>query len=284
VEINGQYYGLYTNLEHFDKELLQRLFGHADDNGDLWEGGRVIQNNETTFTWDRLDRFWAVTTVDQLDQLADVDGSMEEWAAEEVMGDTDGYANGMANFMIYDHPTRGFLWMPVDLDTVFDKDFMPAAASPVFTPSIWPRWELDWYHYLLVMNDRAGFDRFVTALTAVRGRFDPAEMQRELDAWRTQIAEAADDDPHRYFTTAEHEHQIDRVRGYIADRAAAIDTWLSCRHSGHGTDGDGDGWDLCHDCDETQAAVNPGAAEVCNMRDDNCNGQVDEMPAGQVCQ
>jgi hypothetical protein len=30
------------------------------------------------------------------------------------------------------------------------------------------------------------------------------------------------------------------------------------------------------DCDDTDASVHPGAAEVCNGKDDNCNGQVDE--------
>ena len=30
------------------------------------------------------------------------------------------------------------------------------------------------------------------------------------------------------------------------------------------------------DCDDTNAAVHPGATEVCNGKDDNCNGQVDE--------
>ncbi|MCX6796784.1 MAG: putative metal-binding motif-containing protein [Candidatus Falkowbacteria bacterium] len=30
------------------------------------------------------------------------------------------------------------------------------------------------------------------------------------------------------------------------------------------------------DCDDTQAKVHPGAAEICNGVDDNCNGQIDE--------
>lgn len=32
-----------------------------------------------------------------------------------------------------------------------------------------------------------------------------------------------------------------------------------------------------NDCDDTNASVNPGAAEVCNRVDDNCNGPVDEV-------
>ena len=41
-------------------------------------------------------------------------------------------------------------------------------------------------------------------------------------------------------------------------------------------DADGDGSTLPADCDDTDATVHPGATEVCNDRDDNCNGAVDE--------
>jgi hypothetical protein len=33
------------------------------------------------------------------------------------------------------------------------------------------------------------------------------------------------------------------------------------------------------DCNDTNAAINPGAPEVANVRDDNCNGKVDDVSA-----
>jgi len=43
------------------------------------------------------------------------------------------------------------------------------------------------------------------------------------------------------------------------------------------TDLDGDGYTTCDgDCDDTNAAVHPGATETCNGVDDDCNGSIDE--------
>lgn len=56
---------------------------------------------------------------------------------------------------------------------------------------------------------------------------------------------------------------------YDADSYGTNDTTISCYGAGTGDD-----------CNDFNASVNPGAAEVCNSIDDNCNGQVDE---GGVC-
>ena len=41
-------------------------------------------------------------------------------------------------------------------------------------------------------------------------------------------------------------------------------------------DADGDGYSVAEDCDDADAAVHPGATEVCNGQDDDCDGQADE--------
>lgn len=42
-------------------------------------------------------------------------------------------------------------------------------------------------------------------------------------------------------------------------------------------DADGDGYDIESDCDDADPAVNPGAAEVCNGVDDDCDGLLDTV-------
>lgn len=50
------------------------------------------------------------------------------------------------------------------------------------------------------------------------------------------------------------------------------------------SDTDGDQFtDRDNDCDDTDAAINPGAVEICNAVDDNCDGNVDEGLGQTTC-
>ncbi len=282
VYVNDEYYGLYTNAESQDKSFLKRVFGADGNDGDLWKGGRELKTNEDDFSWARITAMWDVTDLAGLDALTDVDESMREWASEAVIGDADGYNNGRANFYLYDHPGTGrFVWLANDLDTALDVDFLAPDTTPVLapSPSHSARWERDWHHYLVAMNDPAGVARYVVAMSDQLPRLDPAELAQWIDDWSAQIAAAAAEDPHRPFELEDHTLALERMKDYPAARAEYLQRWLSCWDTG-GADGDGDGFDLCHDCNDADPTQSPGAAEVCDAVDNDCDGRVDDVAEG----
>jgi hypothetical protein len=279
--INGAYYGLYTNLERLDKEFLERVFPDAD-HGDLWKNGRRIRTNKDTYDDARISALWEVSDVRGFADLADLDASVYAWAAEAMVGAADGYYNGSQNFFVYDHPHRGFVWIPHDVDTALDPGHLPFDTTPVIPPRR-QRNERYWHHYLLVMLDPTAIEGYVQALGVARSHYDATALQDRLDAWAAQIADAAAEDPHRPFTLETHARALTRMREYIAARATYLDAWLACRTHG-GVDADGDGVDMCHDCNDRNPGVYPGAVEACDGLDTNCDGRIDRTGDAPVCE
>lgn len=135
------------------------------------------------------------------------------------------------------------------------------------------------------MNDPTWRANYIAEIRAMLRRFDVARIQGWIDAWSAQIAGGVAADPHRAVSVVDHDDAIAAMRKEVSDRAAFVGKFLGCQDgSGDVTDADGDGTSWCNDCNDQNAGVHPGAAEVCgNGLDDNCNGVVDEgCPAPPV--
>jgi len=117
---------------------------------------------------------------------------------------------------------------------------------------------------------------------------DPADRRLSCDAptgYVTNNDDCDDRDPDIHPGATEHCNGIDdNCNGYIDEGADDGTTWYADNDGdSYGTDDETavsctapDGFaDNADDCDDTNAAVNPGATEVCNGIDDECNGIID---------
>jgi hypothetical protein len=275
--INGEYYGLYANLEVPNKDFLKRVFPNAYE-GDLWKKRSDLKTNENDPARDnsRQKALWKASTMSQLAQLMDVEGSLRTWAAEALLPQPDGYWGGNSNFYVYDHPTRGFIWLTDDLDATFE--FMPADMHPLYF----------WFNrnpprrpgpqYVAMMNDAPTRNRFIEILAQLVEGWDIGQLQGRVSAWSAQIADALAADPNRSGSFEDDQARQGRLSDFVSQRPAFIRSWLTCAQGGGGgADADGDGVASCLDCDDGSPATYPGAAEICGDGvDQNCNGIADD--------
>lgn len=218
--VNGAYYGVFANIEVVDKELLQRNFAEAE--GDLFEVGWLLETNEETSNTYRANLFWTAPDVDALARLADLEQMVLEWAAEAVIPHADGFWAGSGNFFTYDHPSRGFLMIPWDMDQSFDS--VPADADPV----TWRApWGVEQHPQSLVLADPTWRRRYIAAVAQVVAAYDPVLLRQRAEAWTDQIQPFVETDPHRNFTLSGREWTLDQLFNYFAARSEFLSRWLT---------------------------------------------------------
>jgi hypothetical protein len=277
LSINGAPYGMYENIEFLDQEFLERVYGRDAAGGALWKYGSVPTTNEDEADADAMNAYWADASVSNQQALSDLDANMLEWAAEAVLPQNDGYWCCNHNFYLYDHPEDGLSFVPWDMDYTLD-------ATPYWAdPYTWYRDSAWQPHFDAVVTDPDLEPRLVDAVRRAAEAYDPDVLLADLDAWEAQSEELYALDPTTPHSVGTRRDGFTALRQYVPARRAWIDSWVDC-HSGETADLDADGFGPCADCDAADDTISPGAAEVCNGRDDDCNGLTDDDPSCSDCQ
>jgi len=232
LSINGEYYGVYSNAERLDKEYLQRNFEMAD--GNLYQAGNELKTNETIGDTSDLAALNAAANVADLAKVMDLDEAVAEWAVEAMLPAMDNYWAGVEiNYYVYSHPTRGFLYLPYDMDIVFGDSAYPDGAllwpdtvnsDPILYEH--PGW-LKEDRVKMVLSDPVWCQRFVEELKKTRDIYSPAQLAARTDLWNAQIHSAVEMDTRKAFSTAGHDAAVANMKLFFQQRLDFVDQWLA---------------------------------------------------------
>lgn len=236
VTVNGRDMGVYVHVENVKKRFLRRHF--ADDEGHLYEGtvsdfrdgwdGTFEQKTNRDVPSDRAD-IAAVATAAQpgatpasLGAVIELDGFLDLWTVETLIGHWDGYTGDANNYYVYQDPTDSLMhFIPWGVDATFGQSLgdgpggaqpdMPAFTTGVIAARLWESDE--------------GRALYQARMRDVLARdWDEARLESELDRMAALIRPyLLPRDTERGFDDA-IEQRRDFIRGRRAQLEAALAT------------------------------------------------------------
>ncbi|MBM4353783.1 MAG: hypothetical protein FJ109_08300 [Deltaproteobacteria bacterium] len=310
VSFNGDDRGLYALVESPDnEEFLKRWFG--SDNGNLYEGNGsdLTADGYGAFDQDRGDdtskedlRILSEAldaapdgdaAYDVLDAVLDLEEYLTFAATELYLAHWDGYAWNTNNYQIYlDLDGALPVFLPWGVDQLFDETGILGPYHGIMkTPG--PSW----------VTPSRGFDSLLHGGRVHQVCFASPKCRAKLGEAFHEVIAAADSmdlaalasaarlvvepyllsEAEQFGDPTAVEAALDQVADFIAARQTELAEWMPCL-DGEAVDHDGDSHDGCvTDCDDWEPATHPGAAELCNLRDDDCSGILDDAPECPDC-
>jgi hypothetical protein len=189
LRINGANEGLFTNLETMNKDFLKRSFGPELDDGNLWKEGHDLATNEDTGTRDVLNAFRHAETLREIEEIADLSHAVRYWAVEAVLPATDNFWVDGWNYFLYEHPTRGMIFVPRDYDKAMPWTDAWVSYDPLVTSSA--------HHPAsIVLQDEGWKSEYERAVAEVLGAYDAAVFEARIDEYWEQVRLHAAEDPY----------------------------------------------------------------------------------------
>ena len=287
VFVNGELYGLYSTIEVLDNsEFLKTWFG--EDKGNLYEGqyGSDLEDGFIV-TYDQdsgedvgfadlqelklaLDAMAdPATFFEDADTVIDMDAYLNFSATEIFIGHWDGYAWTRNNYFVYRGADARWTFMPWGTDQTF------ADGLPI--------WGGDGRVQEMCGASLACRQKLQTAYEQVSARVGELDLVNRCDELRALIDEAMLEDPRKEYDENWVYGSIDATKAFLQNRPADVAGQYVCTDPTV-LDADGDGASGCgEDCNDDNPDIFPGAVELCNLTDDNCDGQLDEDPLCPGC-
>jgi hypothetical protein len=243
LDVNGEYYGLFTSIEKLDEVFLERVFD--DPTGDLWDRHSwELKTNEGTSNDSRLLALNEAESIEELETYLDLEQVLQVFAADAIIPNSDGPWAGGYNFFLYDDPLRNkFVMLPWDLDNTFERFNDPPDGD--YPPNPDPVvWEKEKSHgrplYELALEEPEWFDYYIESLELqFESSYGVAELHAKIDTWTAQIEESVLDDPNKWYSNEEYLQEVQNLRDYVEARNEFMLEWLSCWKDGGSADEDG---------------------------------------------
>lgn len=244
VYVNGEYYGVYSNVETEDKVFLSRWFSESDGNlyeeggSDLVPGSASVFDLETNEARDDrrdlealIDALARATPSDFTEvvgQELDLEQYLSFAALEALAGGEDGYSYVLGapnNFRLYRDPaTQRFVFLPWGLDRALRPRFEPELVHD-WVPAA-NRYRSAWNTHSAVLSGCLASADCRTAYTARLGDmtelFEGLELASAARAEVALIAEASRADARKPSDDEYVEHARQLVLDYIAERPRAL--------------------------------------------------------------
>lgn len=276
VRVDGADYGLYAVIESVDEEFLERRF--EDASGGLYEGeyGCDLSSDDVAGfdkdagpKKDRADLEQLAARFEAGERLLAPGGPLGPdviayLAVSAFVGDFDGYRHAH-NYRLYHDPARGrWSFVPWGLDRALKKPL--------------PLYDSEGLVAKACFADAACRLEYARTLRRVADSVDRLELGTGMAVIGSVIDEAARQDTRRPYTLREIDAARVALTRFLRERPAQVRAQLGCLdEDGNELDRDGDGFG-CLDCDDGDPTVHPGAAEVCDGRDVDCSGRIDDAP------
>jgi hypothetical protein len=210
--VNGEYYGLFLNLEHMNKDFLRRNFARYQ--GNLYKYGKLLKTNEEAPEPSLIEAYWSARQLARVEELVDLPHALAVWAAEAVMPARDNFWLWSWNYYLYEHPTRGFLYLHNDLDQTFPPTEADSGVDTLLPARL--QFPAD-----LVLADPVWRERYLDEVDRAIAAFDLELFEARLDGWWEEVREAAQSNPYRAFS----EGHVRRFKDQLRARRQWLERW-----------------------------------------------------------